>query len=72
MGKVHIDFFGPLLKTEKGNQYILEMVDSFTKWEVCILLPSQHAEVKISAVINNFLSRFGYLYQINSDQGRNF
>jgi hypothetical protein len=41
MERVHLDFIGPLPRTERGNEYILMMVDQFTKWVECIPLPSQ-------------------------------
>ncbi len=45
MERVHLDFMGPLPRTTQGNEYILMMVDQFTKWVECIALPSQTAEV---------------------------
>jgi len=72
MERVHLDFLGPLPKTEKGNEHILMMVDQFTKWVECIPLPSQTAETTAQAAINEFFSRFGYPFQIFTDQGRNF
>lgn len=72
MEKVHLDFLGPLPRTENGNEYILMMVESFTKWVECVPLPSQTAEVTARAAINEFLSRFGYPYEVFTDQGRNF
>ena len=46
MEKVHLELFlGPLPRTEAGNEYILMMVDSFTKWVQCVPLPSQTAEM---------------------------
>ena len=53
MERVHLDFLGPLLKSSKGNEHILMMVDQFTKWVECIPLPSQTANEKL-------FSRFGY------------
>ena len=72
MERVHLDFMGPLPKTKKGNEHILMMVDQFTKWVECIPLPSQTAEVTAQAAVNEFFARFGYPFQIFSDQGRNF
>ncbi|MCP3871092.1 MAG: DDE-type integrase/transposase/recombinase [Gammaproteobacteria bacterium] len=72
MEKVHIDFLGPLPTSAQGNEYILVMVDSFTKWIECIPLPSQTAEVTARAAVNEFFTRFGYPLQLVSDQGRNF
>ena len=72
MERVHIDFLGPLPKTAHGNEYVLMMVDQFTKWCECIPLPSQNAEATARAAVNEFFSRFGYPFSIHTDQGRNF
>ncbi|VDI17251.1 Hypothetical predicted protein [Mytilus galloprovincialis] len=72
MERVHLDFMGPLPKTKNGHENILMIVDQFTKWTECIPLPSQTAEVTARAAINEFFSRFGYPFEIFSDQGRNF
>lgn len=57
MKKVHLDFLGPLPRTENGNKYIPIMVDSFTKWMECVPLPSQTAEVTAKAAIIDFFSQ---------------
>ena len=49
MERVHLDFLGPLPRTRQGNEYVLVMVDQFTKWVECVPLPSQTAEVTASA-----------------------
>lgn len=36
MERVHLDFVGPLPKTDRGNEHILMMVDQFTKWVECV------------------------------------
>ena len=72
MERVHIDFIRPLPKTERGNEHCLMMVDQFTKWVECIPLPSQKAENTARAAVDGFFSRFGFLFQLFSDQGRNF
>ena len=72
MERVHLDFLGPLPKTPSGNEHVLMMVDQFTKWVECIPLASQTAEVTAKAAVDHFFSRFGYPFQVFSDQGRNF
>jgi len=72
MERVHIDFLGPLPRTSNGNEHCLMMVDQFTKWVECVPLPSQKAEVAAKAAIDTFFTRFGYPFQLFSDQGRNF
>ena len=72
MERVHIGFLGPLPKTPRGNEYVLMMVDQFTKWVECVPLPSQTAGVTAKAAVDGFFARFGYPFQIFTDQGRNF
>ena len=56
-----------------GNVVALVMVDQFTKSVECIPPPSQTAEDTATAAVNNeFLSRFGFPFQILMHQGRNF
>ena len=52
--RVHLDFLGSLPKTKYGNEYILMMVDQFTKWVECIPLPTQTAEVTARAAVKLF------------------
>ena len=72
MERVHLDFLGPRPKTPKGNEYVLVMVDQFTKWVDCVPLPSQTAEVTAKAAVDEFFVRFGCPLEIFTDQGRNF
>ena len=72
MERIHMDFVGPLPKTEEGNEYVLVIVDNFTKWTECVALPSQTAEVTARAAVNDFFSRMGCANQLITDQGRNF
>ena len=72
MERVHLDFLGPLPRTDRGNVYVLMMVDQFTKWIECIPLPSQTAEVTAEAAVNHFFSRFGFPLHILTDRGSNF
>ena len=72
MERMHLDFLGPLPKTIRGNEYILMMVDKFTKCVEGVPLPSQTAEETARAAENEFFSRFGCPFIIHTDQGRNF
>ena len=72
MERVHLDFLGPLPLTKRNNSYILMMVDQFSKWVECIPLPSQTSEVTAQAAVNEFFSRFGFPFEIFTDQGSNF
>ena len=54
MERVHLDFLGPLPKSKYGNEFVLMMVDQFTKWVECIPLPTQTAEETARAAVNHF------------------
>ena len=70
--RVHIDILGPFTESNRGNQYVLMIVDQFTKWLECFPLPLQSAELTAKAVVDGFISRFGCPLEIHTDQGRNF
>ena len=71
MERVHLDFLGPFPRTARGNEYVLVMVDQFTKWVECIPLPSQTADDTATAAVNKFFSRFGCPFQNFTHQGPN-
>ena len=70
--QVHIDILGPFTESNRGNQYVLMIVDQFTKWLECFPLPLQSTELTAKAVVDGFISRFGCPLEIHTDQGRNF
>ena len=72
MERVHIDILGPFTPSSSGNQYVLMIVDQFTKWLECFPLPQQSAEETAKCVVDGFVSRFGCPLEIHTDQGKNF
>ena len=58
--------------TDRGNKYILVVSDYFTKWTESFAMPNQEAETVADIVVREFVSRFGVLRQLHTDQGRNF
>jgi hypothetical protein len=72
MERIHIDILGPLTKSERGNKYVLLLVDQFSKWVEIHPLPEQKAEIIAQTVVEQVFSRFGSPVQIHSDQGKNF
>ena len=68
---IAIDFMGPLLLSN-GNQHILLICDHFSKWYEAIPLPDQTASTTATALLENWICRFGCPHSIHSDQGRNF
>ena len=70
--RVHIDIMGPLMETQKGNKYILVIVDQFTKWVEAFPLKYQLAETVACVVVRECVSRCGCPLEMHTDQGRNF
>lgn len=70
--RVAVDILGPLPVTERGNRYVMVVMDYFTKWPEAIAIPDQTAETVAEACVEHVFSRFGAPMQLHSDQGRNF
>jgi hypothetical protein len=56
--------------TEKGNRYILVLVDCFTKWTEAYAIPNQEAKTIGEVLVNELPADLGL--QILTDQGTNF
>ena len=69
--RVAMDIVGPLVRSEKGNKFILVVCDYGTKYPEAIPLKTIDAETVANALIDIF-SRTGIPREILSDQGSNF
>ena len=66
-----IDFFGPLVKTKYGYEYILVVMDTFTKYTK--LYPLRKATSKATIrKIDDFIKNIGKPQKILTDQGTQF
>lgn len=72
MERVAVDIKGPLPRFDKGNRYVLVVVDYFTKWPEEYAIPVQEAEIVADTLVEGMFSRFGASENIHTDQGRNF
>ena len=70
--RVAMDIGGPLPRTQRGNRYILNVVDHFTKHTEAYALPDQEAVTIARVFLNEIISSFGVPYIIHTDQGANF
>ena len=69
--KIMIDCVGPLPKTKSGNQYLLTIMCTSTRFPEAIPLKSVAAP-KIVKALTKFFTYFGLPKSIQSDQGSNF
>ena len=69
---VSVDILSGLPEAKDGSKYILVAVDSFSRWAEAYALPDAEAATCMTALYNNFFSRFGLPRQLHSDQGKNF
>ena len=70
--KVHIDLLGPFPTSHTGNNYILSIVDQFTKWVEIIPVKTQTSEEVAKAIVDGFITKFGCPIEIFTDQGSCF
>ena len=68
---VTTDIMGKLNTTKNGNNYIMIIVDHFTKWMELYALKSMDAK-EVAQKILNFTCRHGTPLKILSDQGTNY
>lgn len=71
MHTVHIDHMGPFPKSIKGNQYILVIIDSFTKFVVVKMSKTLRSTETVAALREAF-AILGYPERIISDRGVSF
>ena len=70
--RIHIDILEPLIETTRGNQYVLVVVDQFSKWVERYALSDQTAVRVARTLVSEFIGRFGCPLELHSEQGRNF
>src|SRR5437763_5316609 len=70
--RIGIDFVGLLMKTEKGNKYILVITDYLTKWPEAKALPETTAENVVEFIYRDIICRHGCPGVILSDRGTHF
>ena len=58
--------------TQRGNRYILTLIDFCTRFAVAVPLVAQSAEVVIASFIGHYITVYGTPRRIRTDQGQNF
>lgn len=69
---VGMDLVGPLPETKRGNKYVLNMMDYFTKYPVSVALKDKTADTVAEAIKEHLILRFGIPRIFISDQGSEF
>ena len=70
--RLHIDILCSLPKPKEGYQYILLIVDSFSKWTEAFPLKTQEATEIADILTKEIICRYGAPRILVSDRGRNF
>ena len=68
----HMDFLGPLKKADGGEQYILLLVDSFSRWCEAFALKDQKATTVATVLYEQIFTRYGAPRELISDRGAQF
>ena len=68
---LHLDHIGSLTKDARGNEYILVIIDAFSRW-VELFPTKSTTEIETASAILNHIGRFGILEVIHTDQGPAF
>ena len=69
--RVGLDIIGPLQETKQGNNYIITLVDYFTKWPEAKAIPNIKSE-EVIKFLNEIFSRHGPPEIIVTDNGSSF
>ena len=67
-----MDILDMSVTTDKGNRYVLVIVDCFSRWTEACPLPNKTALAVADAFFQLIVCRFGMPAVIHSDQGREF
>ena len=67
---IAIDIWGPFCKSERGNMWVLTIIDHFTKWPMAIALPDRTTALIAKAIFEQWICEHGVPANILSDQGK--
>lgn len=71
--RLHLDIFGPIAPISgQNNRYILTMIDGFSRYVQMAPLTEHTAETVAQAMIDKWISVFGFPMELYTDQGREF
>ena len=72
MERVAIDIMGLFPTSPEGNRFIMVTCDYFTKWPEAYAIPDHKATTVADKLVKEWISRFGLMQTLHSDQGPEF
>jgi hypothetical protein len=69
--RVCIDLIGPMVKSDRGHQWVLTLIDEATRYPECVALKKIDTSSVADALLSIF-SRVGIPAELRSDQGKQF
>lgn len=70
--RIHVDLFGPVNRSEKGNKHVLIITDAYTKYAEAVAIPDKEAVTVATGIFNRWICRFGIPDSVLSDGGTEF
>lgn len=67
-----VDTVGPLIRSAKGNRYILTILDELTKYITLVPIENKEAKTVARAFVEDFVLRFGSVSKVKSDMGTEY
>ncbi|MBJ5510257.1 hypothetical protein JGG51_24020 [Salmonella enterica subsp. enterica serovar Meleagridis] len=68
-GRIAVDVMGPLPRTEKGNRYVLVVMDCFTNCPEVFPMENQEVITIADILVDSVVARHGVPRELHSDQG---
>ena len=69
---VAIDFQGPFYETKRGNKYVLGIICTYSKWPICVPLPSRKAHLVVRALLEHLICNFSCPKYLIADNAPEF
>ena len=69
---IHMDYVGPLQRSDEGNKYILTVIDRFSKFAEAFPVVSADGETTAKIIEDEIIHRYGIPEVIFTDRGTHF
>ena len=67
---VAIDIVGPMMESTEGNQWVLTMIDVFTRWPVAVPIPNRESRLIAKIIYQRWICDKGVPFLLVSGPGR--